>query len=82
MKGSKYEASRFREEAAQCRRLAEAMQSAVQRGHYLSWAEEYERMAAACERKGRAGTDAIEEEPARARAGLASWANPLRRHVD
>ena len=51
MKGAKYEAMRLREEAALCRRLAAAMQSSLQRGHYLAWAEEYERMAAACERR-------------------------------
>lgn len=46
-----YEAKRLREEAASCRRLAAEMQSSIQRSHYLTWAEEYERLAEASERK-------------------------------
>ncbi|WP_119422060.1 hypothetical protein [Desertibaculum subflavum] len=48
--GVSYEAIRLKEEAALCRRLAAAMQSPLQRGHYLGWAEEYERMAKAYEK--------------------------------
>lgn len=48
--GVSYEAIRLREEAALCRRLAAAMQSPLQRGHYLGWAEEYERLASAYEK--------------------------------
>ena len=46
-----YQAIRLREEAELCRKLAQSMQSSLQRSHYLGWAEEYERMAAELERK-------------------------------
>ena len=55
----KYEASRYREEAALCRRLAEAMQSSLLRNHYLGWAEEYERLAAQCDAQAAAASVGI-----------------------